>query len=172
MPEILFSLRADTEGNVLKKLSNALSRDSSVRKDNFEKPSFVFTMIPYHSSSKHGSQTLLVLLVTKPDLRRDFLTKSECMSAVALSSAIPFPSSINIAILTPLDLHNFTRVLHTFVNAYGAGDMPKGRTVKQKYFITPSTSQENPRNSWCAGKDVNVMIPTTKIEFEHVAFRT
>ena len=142
MPEILLSLRADIEGNVLKKLSNALSRDSSLRKGNFKKPSSVFTMIPNHSSSRHGSQIFLVLLATKPDLRRDFLTKFECMSAVALSSAI----------LTPLDLHNLTRVLHTFVNAYGAGDMPKGRTLKQKYFVTPSTSQENPRNSWCARK--------------------
>ena len=128
------------------------SRDSSLRKGNFKKPSFVFTMIPNHSSSRHGSRILLALLATKPDLRRDFLTKSGCMSAVALSSAIPFPSSLNKAILTPLDLHNFTGVLHTFVNAYRARDMPKGRTVKQKYFVTPSTSQENPRKSWCAGK--------------------
>ena len=152
MPEILLSLRADVRGNILKKLFNAFSRDSSLRKGNFKKPSFVFTIIPNPSSSRHGSQILLVLWATNPDLRKDFLTKSACISAVALSLTILFPLSINMAILTPLDLHSFTRVLHSFVNAYGAGNMPKGKTVQQKYFVTPSTSQENPRNNWCVGK--------------------
>ena len=171
VPEILLSLRADIEGNVLKELSNALSRDSNLRKGNFKKPSFVFTMIRNHSSSRHGSQILSVLLATKPDLRRDFLTKSECMSAVVLSPAVPFPSSINKAILTPLDLHNFTRVLRTFVNAYGVGYAERQDRKAEVFCYTLGFPRKFQKQLAC-WKNINVMIPTTKIEFEHVAFGT
>ena len=90
MPEILLNLLADIKGNVLKKLSNALSRDSSLRKGNFKKSSSVFTMIPNHSTSRHGSQILLVPLATKLDLRRDFLTPGSSPDlSVCLQSLYP-----------------------------------------------------------------------------------
>jgi len=84
------------------------------------------TVLGYHSDFSE--------LTINPADSRVFLTRREFRKASKKEYEILKPSSMNTAILIALDRQYLTNTRMILVKISGAGESPKGKIVKIKYF--------------------------------------